>query len=612
MSRAAVIAMNEGGLPLARRIAGALQGEVHAPAARVDDPRVVPFDGGAEHLRALFGAGRPIVGVMAAGALVRILAPALADKRVEPPVLAVSEDGRSVVPLLGGHHGANDLATRLAEVLEGHAAITTAGEVRLGLALDAPPPGWSLAAGDAKAAMAALLAGARVEADPALDWLSGLRGGKGDAVVRLAVTRGIGPEAGPLTLLYRPRDHVLGLGCERGTPAAEILALAHEALGEAGMDAASLAAVASLDLKADEAAIHAVAEALGVPARFHDAATLERETPRLANASEIVFAEVGCHGVAEGAALASVGAGGRLVVPKIKGARATAALARASGPVDPAHVGRARGHCAIVGIGPGGAAWRSPEATRAILDATDLVGYSLYLDLVDELVGERTRHDFPLGAEEDRVRAAMELAGKGRRVALVCSGDPGIYAMASLAFELLDRGGVSDAATRIGLQVCPGISALQAAAARIGAPLGHDFCAISLSDLLTPWEAIARRIEAAARGDFVTAFYNPVSRRRRTQLAHARAVYLDHRPADTPVILATNLGREGERVRVVPLEALEVDEVDMLTVVIVGSSHTRALRTGDGREWAYTPRGYDAKAGTRMGEAPARGREAAE
>jgi cobalt-precorrin 5A hydrolase / precorrin-3B C17-methyltransferase len=251
----------------------------------------------------------------------------------------------------------------------------------------------------------------------------------------------------------------------------------------------------------------------------------------------------------------------------------------------------------VVGIGPGANAWRSPEASAFVEAATDLVGYSLYLDLLGSLAKGKSRHDFDLGAEEARVRHALELAGEGRDVALICSGDAGIYAMATLVFELIERGGLSDAARRVEVAVTPGISALQAAAARAGAPLGHDFCTISLSDLLTPWPSIQMRLKAAAEGDFVIAFYNPVSKKRRTQLAYARDVLLQHRPKDTPVILATNLGREGELVRVVPLGELNVDDVDMLTVVIVGSSESRTMKTGDGRTWVYTPRGYAGKAG---------------
>jgi len=176
--------------------------------------------------------------------------------------------------------------------------------------------------------------------------------------------------------------------------------------------------------------------------------------------------------------------------------------------------------------------------------------------------------------------------------------------MGALVAELLDRpearGGVSAAARRVELVNIPGISALQAASARAGALLGHDFCAISLSDLLTPRDQITRRLHAAAQGDFVIAFYNPVSRRRRTLLAEARDILLTHRPADTPVLLASSLGRADETLRRRTLETLQVDEVDMLTIVLVGASQSQAFKTGDigaGAEgWQlYTPRGYAKK-----------------
>ena len=586
------LALTPGGVETARRVAGP-DAIIHAPRDMAD----LTVDDVGEALRGAFHEGRAIVAVMAAGALVRLLAPALCDKRAEPPVIAIAEDGSAVVPLLGGHRGANTWAKTIAARLGCEPAITTAGDVRFGVALDEPPAGWALAnPRDAKAAMASLLRGGGVTVtgsiEPAATWpeLQGLP--KGDEV-----HLHFGDDAPDGALRYLPVDTVVGVGCERGAEAAELIELVTATLSGAGVAVDRVAAVASLDLKADEAAVHAVAQRLDVPALFHGAETLEALTPRLASPSDTVFAEVGCHGVAEGAALATAGEDAALIVPKRKSARATCALARAPRPiVQPA--GRARGRLFVVGIGPGSEAWRSPEVTRMVRAATDLVGYSLYLDLLGPLAKGRTRHDFDLGREEDRVRHAMELAGTGRDVALVCSGDAGIYAMATLVFELLDDGGLSDGAGRIGIEVSPGISALQAAAARAGAPLGHDFCTISLSDLLTPWPMIEKRVRAAAEGDFVIAFYNPVSRRRRTQLAFARDVLLAQRGPDTPVVLATNLGRDGERVRIVPLGDLQVDDVDMLTVVIVGSSDSRTVDTGDGRRWVYTPRGYAAKEGT--------------
>ncbi|MDD9909596.1 MAG: precorrin-3B C(17)-methyltransferase [Ahrensia sp.] len=603
----AIVVLNKLSVPLGRQIASLFDGELHGLSSRVEEADS-SFDDTAKHLAALFEQGQPIIAIMAAGAIVRLLAPHLRDKHSEPPVIAVGEDGASVVPLLGGHHGANAMARTIAVAIDGHAAVTTAGDLRFQVALDEPPQGWVLAnPDDAKAVMARLLNGetARIEGNlaPKAGWLtsSGLPHSD-DASIRLTCTnRPVDADDGQL--VYHCKDCVLGIGCERGTDPAEVFELAQSVLAQADLSPHALACIASLDVKADEAAMQALATEFDVPLRFADAPTLEACADRLKNPSDIVFAEVGCHGVAEGAALAASGEDGVLLVEKTKSKRATAAIARGSHLIDPASFGRPQGRLFVVGIGPGSEAWRSPEVTSMVSEATDLVGYHLYLDLLGPLVDGRTRHDFDLGKEEDRVRHAMELAGQGRSVALVCSGDAGIYAMATLVFELLDHGGLSDAASRIAIDVSPGISALQAAAARAGAPLGHDFCTISLSDLLTPWEDIKRRVTAAASGDFVIAFYNPVSRRRRTQLAYAKDLLLAHRPADTPVILATNLGRDGETVRVVSLQDLVIDDVDMLTVVIVGSSQTRTVATGSGKSWVYTPRGYGDKAGTKIGSA---------
>ncbi len=598
----AIVVLNDRAVPLAKRIQSEIGDSIQGLEARCSEVDST-FSDAKTHLQSLFKSGEPVIGIMAAGALVRLLAPVLEDKHSEPPVIAIAEDGSSVVPLLGGHHGANDLARRIAIAIDSHASITTAGDLRFGVALDQPPEGWTLANPEnAKRVMAEILDSGEVRVQGrfvnAATWLieSDLPfDDDGEAVLSISETE---RDAGPLELIYNPHRHVIGVGCERGTDPQEVIDLAEQVLTEHSIARGAIAGVASIDLKADEVAVHALAKHLDVPVRFHSAARLEEETPRLVNPSDVVFSEVGCHGVSEGAALAATGQDSELVLAKQKSKRATVAIAKSQDIVDMSNEGRSRGRLFVVGIGPGQDAWRSPEVTRMVQEASDLVGYSLYLDLIATITPDKTRHDFDLGKEEDRVRHAMELAGEGKDVALVCSGDAGIYAMATLVFELLANGGLSDAATRIGIEVSPGISALQAAAARAGAPLGHDFCTISLSDLLTPWEAIQMRVKAAAEGDFVIAFYNPVSKRRRTQLEYAKGILLEHRPADTPVILATNLGREGEQVRVVPLEELDINDVDMLTVVIVGSSETQTVETGDGKTWVYTPRGYSAKDGT--------------
>lgn len=585
-----VLCLNRSGEAVAHRIAGALGAQVHGREGRVDKAAAF-FPNALDHARDLFAAGTPIIGVCAAGILIRAVAPILADKRTEPPVVAVSDDGGAAIPLLGGHRGANRLAREIADLLGAKAAVTTAGDVALGVALDVPPAGYRLAnPEDAKSVMAAMLAGkgARIEGDAIFDIASDPQGG-----VELVVTEA--PVAGgPERLVYHPQTYVLGVGCARNAPVEELRSSVEAMLRDAGIATGAIAAIATLDLKADEPAVNALARAFGVPLKLFTAAELEEMTPRLVNPSDVVFAEVGCHGVAEAASLASAGKDAVLSAEKRKTDNTTCAMAKAPSPIaEP--LGRARGHLSIIGIGPGQATWRTPEASRLIQEAEELVGYGLYIDLLGPLAAGKTRSDFPLGGEEDRCRYALEQAGKGKNVALICSGDAGIYAMGALVFELLDRApdeqGVSDAARRVEVMSTPGVSALQAAAARAGAPLGHDFCAISLSDLLTPRDDIVKRVHAAAEGDFVIAFYNPVSRRRRTLLAQARDILMGHRPEDTPVLLACSLGRPEENIRYRRLADLDVDDVDMLTVVLVGSSNSKLAQLGDGPRM-YTPRGY--------------------
>jgi cobalt-precorrin 5A hydrolase / precorrin-3B C17-methyltransferase len=583
-----IFVQTQRGLALGQRLAAELQAALHVRAP-IKARDASCFSSLKEVLPGAFAGDEPLVVLASTGIVVRLLAPHLSDKRQEPPVVIVAEDGSSVIPLLGGHRGANTLARRIAALTGACAAITTGGDLAFGVALDSPPDGWTLAnPEDASPAMAALLNGAAASIEGVMPWLAEARlPTSGTEVIRLTATIGVMQGSGR-HLVYHPRSLALGIGCERGVPPSEAVSAMERALTEAGIAPQAVGAVVSLDLKADEEAVHAVAARLDCPARFFDADQLLEQTHRLANPSETVFRAVGCYGVAEGAAIAAVGRTGTLLVPKKVLGRVTLAIAEGTAPLDPDGIGRARGHLAIVGIGPGSAAMRSPEVDAALAAAEDWVGYGLYLDLAGR--SDAVQHRFGLGEEEARTAHALRLAGSGRRVVLVCSGDAGIYAMASLAFELLDRHAdvpAWQAIRRAAITVMPGISAMQAAAARAGAPLGHDFCAISLSDLMTPWHVIRRRVEAAAAGDFVIAFYNPVSRRRRHQLAEAKEILLQQRTPETPVVVASNLGRPAEAVRHTTLATLDPDQVDMLTLVLVGASSTRRI----GR-WIYTPRGY--------------------
>jgi cobalt-precorrin 5A hydrolase/precorrin-3B C17-methyltransferase len=593
----AIVTLSHGGFELARRIAPHVPGsEIHGLVKRVPQADVT-FDAAADHLRALFAAHRPIIAVMAAGIVIRALAPLLSDKRREPPVIAVSDDGASIVPLLGGHSGANQFARDIAHATGGTAAVTTAGDVRLGVALDEPPIGYRLANPQtAKRVTAALLSGQpaefHIEAGDGL-WLKGsrIKQAKGAKLVLRVTDCAAKPRANEL--VYHPATLALGVGCERNASPKELATLVRRVLKQAKLAPESIAGVFSLDLKSDEAAVLQLADSLGVPARFFTAKRLERETPRLANPSDTVFRAVGCHGVAEAAALAAAGPRGELVVAKTASRRATVAIARAPKIIDMTRAGSTPGRLDVVGLGPGDPAWLTPEAKEALTHASDVVGYGLYLDLAGDLIASARRHEAPLGAEEKRARKALDLASQGKRVALISSGDPGIYALATLVFELIERK-PKTAWQRVAVQVMPGISAMQAAAARAGAPLGHDFCAISLSDLLTPWPVIEQRLRGAAAGDFVVALYNPVSARRRDHIVKARDILLGSRAPDTPVLLAHDLGRTAERIEMIPLRALTADHADMTTLVMIGSSTTRKITHG-GRERLYTPRGYAAK-----------------
>ncbi|CCH29895.1 precorrin-2 C(20)-methyltransferase [Actinosynnema sp. NPDC047251] len=247
---------------------------------------------------------------------------------------------------------------------------------------------------------------------------------------------------------------------------------------------------------------------------------------------------------------------------------------------DPA---RATGQVVVVGLGPAGPEWLTPEARQALAEAEDLVGYVTYLDRVADEPGQR-KHASDNKVESERAAFALDLARRGRKVAVVSSGDPGVFAMASAVLEVAAEEQFADVPVR----VLPGLTAAHAVASRAGAPLGHDYCVLSLSDRLKPWEVIAERLEAAAKADLVLAIYNPASRSRRWQVESARDLLLRHRSPDTPVVVGRDVGGPEETVRVVRLADLDPETIDMRCLLIVGSSQT--LRTGRGA--VFTPRRY--------------------
>jgi cobalt-precorrin 5A hydrolase/precorrin-3B C17-methyltransferase len=502
---------------------------------------------------------------LATGAAVRIVAPLLADKATDPAVVCVDEAGRFAVALCGGHAGgANALARTVAAVLGATAVVTTATDAVAAPALDMLAGFES--SGDIAGVTTALLDGRRPLVDNPLDWpLPAALPAAGDGPERLVVTDRVARACTGVAFLHPP-SLVAGVGASTGAPADAAEALLVAALAEAGLARESVAEAATIDRRATDP----VVVALGLPVRAFAADVLAAvDVP---SPSDVVRAAVGTPSVAEAAALLAAGPGAELVVAKRAGREATVAVARRRRP---------RGSLTVVGLGPGDPALRTPGAETAVRRAEVVIGYGPYVDACAGLLtGSQEVVRSPIGDETVRAKQAVAEAGAGRRVALVCSGDPGIYAMASVVLEVAGDAGVE-------VEVVPGVTAALAASALLGAPLGHDHVLISLSDLLTPWEAIEARLEAAAAADLVVALYNPRSRGRTWQFDAALAILAGSRPSSTPVGVVTDAARPGQSVQITTLGAVDPAGVGMTTCVIIGSSTTRVI---GGR--MVTPRGY--------------------
>lgn len=522
-----------------------------------------------ESVRAAFAECEQLVCFLATGAVVRLLAPLLGDKTADPGVVCVDEGGRFAVSLVGGHGGgANELAREVGGLLGAEPVVTTATDAVGLAALDTLGLPYE---GAVAAVSRALLDGEPVALAAEVAWpLPPLPfSAEGAYTVRLT-DRAVEPAE--REVLLRPPSLVVGVGASRGAPAEEVLGLIGEALREAGLSAGSVAELATVDAKAEEPGLVAAAGRLGVPLVAYSAEELAAvEVP---NPSDAPLAAVGTPSVAEAAALA---AGGELLVPKRKSERADGRPAMATCAV----VRRpGRGRLAVVGLGPGARDLLTPRAAAELRRASVLVGLDQYVDQIRDLLRPGTRVlESGLGAEEERARTAVAEARRGHAVALIGSGDAGVYAMASPA--------LAEASDDIDVVGVPGVTAALAAGAVLGAPLGHDHVSISLSDLHTPWEVIERRVRAAAEADLVVTFYNPRSRGRDWQLPKALGILAGHRDPATPVGVVRNASRPDESSRVTTLAGLDPATVDMMTVVTVGNTATRTVA---GR--MVTPRGY--------------------
>ena len=535
---------------------------------------------------------RAFVAVGACGAITRLIAPLLGEKRDDPAVVVLDPAGRYAVPLLGGHQaGGEALARAIAASLGGRAICTGASAQAGQLALDqfAIPWGWRRGNGPWDAVMKLAQRGEPIalvhqHGNPSWQELEGLQAVLNRPEAANSAQVVVSVEEGP-GCRWHPPALWLGIGCERDTSLSLLERAVNEALAAGQLATAAVAGLASATRKADEPALLALAEQHGWPLRCFSSAALAAVA--VPNPSAVVEAELGTASVAEAASLLAAGSNSRLLQEKRitrplgeeRGA-ATIAIACATQQWAPQ-----RGQLHLVGSGPGSLELLTPDARRALVDSAVWVGYGLYLDLLEPLRRpDQLRRDGQLTQERERCREALELACQGITVALVSSGESGIYGMAGLALEQWLELAEDD---RPAFSVHPGITALQLAAARAGAPLMHDFCTISLSDRLTPWAVIEQRLKAAAAGDFVVALYNPRSRGRDWQLGRAQELLLAGRPASTPVVVARQLGRADEAVTLHTLGDLPLEQVDMLTLVLVGNSTTR-MESGR----VVTPRGY--------------------
>jgi cobalt-precorrin 5A hydrolase/precorrin-3B C17-methyltransferase len=579
------------------------------------------------HIASLWHHHRAFVFCLASGAVVRLIAPLLEDKSLDPAVVVVDEAGQFVISLSSGHQGGADQLARLIAHQLGATPVLTGASAGLGLPgvdILGVPFGWQRGEGDWTGVSAVVARGEPVqviqEAGSTL-WQSHLpqghpfhfgfpeypttpplpplgKGGSQNsnlmpkARIWISPTqRRFSPESDLPKIQWHPRVLWVGIGCERGTSRELIETAIGQVCQSNHLAESAIAGIATIDIKADEVGLVELCRNRAWPLRTFPAEVLS--SVNVPNPSTVVEKEVGTPSVAEAAALLAAhgNVGAKAFVPllvakqivKLEGQPGAVTVAIAQSEQE--YTGRT-GQLLLIGTGPGQLDQMTPAAQTAVSCADAVIGYSLYIDLIAPLLRPgQIVEALPITQERQRAQRAIEQAFWGLTVAVVSSGDCGIYGMAGLVLEELRAQGW-DGKTP-GVQVFPGISALQAAASRVGAPLMHDFCAISLSDLLTPWEVIEKRLTAAAQADFVTALYNPRSQTRTQQIATATAIFLKYRDPMTPIAIVRSAYRPDEQITLTTLEKLLETPIDMLTTVLIGNQSTRTHE-----EWMITPRGY--------------------
>lgn len=546
-------------------------------------------------VKARWTKGADLVFVMASGIVVRTIAPLLKDKRTDPAVVVLDEAGEHVISLLSGHvGGANRLAREIAAHLLATPVITTASDVGGLPSVDLWAQEQDLEIEDWKKLAPVVTCFVekgtlRLFSDVPLDVPPQfIRVDKPDTA-DLVVTNRVLPSSevpvGPVVVL-RPRNLVAGVGCNSNTKEEEIEEALRSALHEAGFSFNSLRAIATVDKKGNEPGLRSCALKCALPLLLFS--TDELNGVPGVELSDAARKAIGAKAVAEPSAILGTN-GGELLVRKRRTGNVTIALAQDRPESSETTQTVPPGNLYVVGTGPGSADDITPRALKAIRASDVIVGYGPYLDLIKGLVSGKETVSTGMTREIDRCRRAIQLAREGRNVSVISGGDPGIYAMAGLVLELL-KSDQEDGLPSLPVRVIPGISALNACAALAGAPLMHDFAAVSLSDRLTSWQTIESRLDAAARADFVIILYNPKSKGRMEHVDKARQIVLKHRSAGTPVAVVKSATRADEKVLITDLGHMPFDQIDMRTTVIIGNSKSVAWQ-----DLMITPRGYEKK-----------------
>ncbi|PIG94240.1 precorrin-3B C(17)-methyltransferase [Gloeocapsopsis sp. IPPAS B-1203] len=551
------------------------------------------------HIAELWQTHQGLIFGLATGAVVRLIAPLLQHKSCDPAVVVVDETGKFAISLCSGHQGGADKLTQAIAQLLNATPVLTGAASTLGLpAVDIVgiPFGWQRGAGNWTEVSAAV---ARNEPVQVIQEAGSTLWQSTTSFQHSSLTLESTPDPTPKVYItprpsslaphpfirWHPRVLWLGIGCERGTSRELIESAITQVCQEHQLAEQAIAGIATIDIKADEVGLIELCRDRNLPLRTFSADILRSVT--VPNPSKIVNAEVGTPSVAEAAALFAANAQNLLVAKQIfRAAEFKGAVTVAIAQAEQEYTGRT-GRLFLVGIGPGQLDQITPAAQAAISSADVVIGYSLYINLIAPLLQpNQIIEALPITQERQRAQRAISLAQWGLTVAVVSSGDIGIYGMAGLVLEELQAQGWDGKTPSV--EVFPGITAMQAAAARLGAPLMHDFCAISLSDLLTPWEVIEKRLHAAAQADFVTALYNPRSQTRIQQLTSAIKIFLQYRNPQTPVAVIRSAYRQNEQITLTTLKKLQDVPVDMLTTVLIGNQSTRTQGN-----WMITPRGYN-------------------